>query len=276
MPRTRRVRIRPGLELGGGGPIVFIGGPCVIESEKTLLETCGRLAEICGELGIGFVFKTSYDKANRTSVRSYRGPGLRAGLRAVEKVKKKFGVPALLDVHKESECGPAAEVAEILQIPAFLCRQTDLIQAAARTRRVVNIKKGQFLSPSDARYAAEKVTSAGNPNVTLTERGASFGYGNLVVDMRSLQIIREFGIPAIFDATHSVQMPGAGGKTAGDRRFVPALSRAAVAAGIDGLFMEVHPNPARAKSDAANQMPLASVRGLLRDLIEIDRVVKSK
>ncbi len=268
------MKIRDGLTLGGGAPLIFIGGPCVIENEKMLMATAAGLAEICDDLGIGFVFKTSYDKANRTSGRSFRGPGLKAGARMVEKIKKRLGVAVLLDVHKESECKPAAEVADILQIPAFLCRQTDLIRAAARTRRVINIKKGQFLTPADAKFAAEKVTSAGNPRVTVTERGSSFGYGNLVVDMRSIQIIRELGIPAIFDATHSVQMSGAGGKTAGDRKFVPALARAAVAAGVDGIFMEVHPNPDRAKSDAANQMPLSQVRALLKDLIEIDRLVK--
>lgn len=276
MKSPRLVPVRPGVVLGGGRPFVFIGGPCVIENEKMLMSTAERLGEICEDLGVGFVFKTSYDKANRTSVGSYRGPGLRAGLRMVEKIKRRWDMPVLLDVHKESECGPAAEVAEILQIPAFLCRQTDLIQRAARTGRVINIKKGQFLTPADARFAAEKVTTTGNPNVTVTERGASFGYGNLVVDMRSIQIIREFGIPTIFDATHSVQMPGAGGKTAGDRRFVPALSRAAVAAGVDGVFMEVHPNPDRAQSDAANQMPLSAIRPLLKNLIEIDRLVKKR
>jgi len=262
--------------MGGGRPLVFIGGPCVIESERMLMRTAESLADVCESLGIGFVFKTSYDKANRTSVRSFRGVGIRAGLKMVESVKRRLGVPILLDVHKESECGPVSAVADILQIPAFLCRQTDLIQSAARTRRVVNIKKGQFLPPTDAPYVAEKVTSTGNPNVTFTERGASFGYGNLVVDLRSIQIIREFGFPAIFDATHSVQMPGAAGKTGGDRRFVPLLSRAAVAAGVDGLFMEVHPNPDRAKSDSANQMPLSHMRTLLRELIEIDRLVKSR
>lgn len=271
---TRQVPVRPGVVLGGGRPIVFIGGPCVIENEKMLMTTAAGLAEICEDIGLAFVFKTSYDKANRTSGTSYRGPGLKAGLRMVEKVKRRFDVPVLLDVHDKSECAPAAQVAEILQIPAFLCRQTDLILAAARTGRVVNIKKGQFLTPADARYAADKAISAGNPNVTVTERGASFGYGNLVVDMRAIQIIRELGIPTIFDATHSVQMPGAGGKTAGDRRFVPGLCRAAVAAGVDGVFMEVHPDPARAKSDAANQMPLSEIRPLLEDLVEIDRLIK--
>ena len=254
--------------------MVFIGGPCVIENEKMLMATAEGLAEMCEEVGIGFVFKTSYDKANRTSGKSYRGPGLRAGLRMVSRVKRRLDVPILLDVHKESECAPAAEVAEILQIPAFLCRQTDLIRAAAMTRRVVNIKKGQFLTPTDAQFAAEKVFAAGNTKVVITERGASFGYGNLVVDMRAIQIIRDFGIPAIFDATHSVQMPGAGGKTSGDRKFVPTLARAASAAGVDGIFMEVHPDPDTARSDAANQMPLSQIRPLLKKLVEIDRVVK--
>ncbi|MBI4178617.1 3-deoxy-8-phosphooctulonate synthase [bacterium] len=274
MSAPRTVPVRPGVVLGGGRPAVFIGGPCVIEDDRMLMRTAEGLAEICEDLGIGFIFKTSYDKANRTSGGSFRGPGLREGIRLVERVKKRLGVAVLLDVHKEEECGPAADVADVLQIPAFLCRQTDLIRAAAKTGRVVNIKKGQFLSPEDARFAAAKVTSAGNPRVTVTERGATFGYGNLVVDMRSIEVIRDLGIPVIFDATHSVQMPGAGGKTGGDRRFVPVLARAAVAAGVDGIFMEVHPNPGRAKSDAANQMPLSGMRRLLKSLIDIDRLVK--
>lgn len=272
--KIREVPIRPGVVLGGGRPFVFFGGPCVIENEKMVLRTAEHLAEVCEDLGIGFVFKTSYDKANRTSVRSYRGPGLDAGLRIMKRVKRELHVATLLDVHQPSECDPAAEVADVLQIPAFLCRQTDLIRAAARTCRAVNIKKGQFMSPTDAPYMAEKVTSTGNFRVSITERGSTFGYGNLVVDMRSFEVIRGFGLPVIFDATHSVQMPGAGGQTSGDRRFIPLLARAAVAAGIDGLYMEVHPDPARAKSDAANQMPISQVKPLLRELIAIDRCVK--
>ncbi len=268
------VPVCPGVVLGGRRRFVFIGGPCVIENDSMAMRTAEMLAETCELLGVAFVFKTSYDKANRTSGRSFRGPGLHAGLKTLAKVKGKLGVPVLVDVHQVSECEAAAEVAEVLQIPAFLCRQTDLIQAAARTGRVVNIKKGQFLNPTDVCYSAEKALLAGSRKVCVTERGATFGYGNLVVDMRSIQIIREFGIPVIFDATHSVQMPGAGGKTGGDRRFVPTLARSAVAAGVDGVFMEVHPDPDRAKSDAANQMPLSSIRQLLRDLIDIDRVIK--
>lgn len=274
MKTTRQIHITKNLVIGGNRPFVLFAGPCVIENERMLWRTASELKKICRSLGVGFVFKSSYDKANRTSAGAFRGPGLAAGVEILRRLKAKLNVPILLDVHKEEECEAAAEVAEVLQIPAFLCRQTDLIQAAARTGRVVNIKKGQFLSPTDAPYAAEKASVAGNRRVIFTERGASFGYGNLVVDMRALQIVRDSGIPVVFDATHSVQMPGAGGMTAGDRRFVPVLARAAVAAGVDGLFMEVHPSPSSAKSDAANQIPLGQVRALLKDLVEIDRVVK--
>ena len=254
---------------GPDAPLFVIAGPCVIESEKLVLQTAETLAGACAELGLPFIFKASFDKANRTAGDSFRGPGLQRGLAILAKVKRRFGVPVLTDVHEVGQCKPAAEVCDALQIPAFLCRQTDLIQAAARTGRCVNLKKGQFLSPWDMRHAIAKVEAAGGKNILVTERGNSFGYGNLVVDMRSLAILRELGWPVVFDATHSVQMPGAGpaGKvTGGDRRMVPVLARAAVAAGCDGIFFETHPAPARARSDAASQFPLARARALLETL----------
>ncbi len=267
--------IRAGnLTLGGNhAPLFVIAGPCVIENEAMVMRTAETLAEICADLALPFIFKCSYDKANRTAGDSFRGPGLKRGLAVLAKVKNKLGVPILTDVHEISHCRPAAEVCDVLQIPAFLCRQTDLIQAAARTRRCINIKKGQFLAPTDARHAVAKVEATGNHNLMLTERGTTFGYNNLVVDMRGLAIMRELGYPVVFDATHSVQMPGAGGYTGGDRRMAPVLARAAVAAGCDGIFLEAHPNPARAKSDAANQLPLTQVKGLLQTLRALHAVI---
>jgi len=267
------------LNLGGAGaPLFIIAGPCVIENETLVLRTAQRLVEICDSLGLPLVFKCSFDKANRTAGDSFRGPGLRKGLAILAKVKRQFGVPVLTDVHEITQCQPAAEVCDILQIPAFLSRQTDLIQAAARTKRCVNIKKGQFLAPWDMRHAIAKVTAAGGKSIILTERGSSFGYGNLVTDMRSLPLMREYGWPVVFDATHSVQMPGGGatGKiTGGDRRMAPVLARAAVAAGCDGVFIETHPTPDKAKSDAANQIALADMPALLTMLRDIHRVVQS-
>jgi 2-dehydro-3-deoxyphosphooctonate aldolase (KDO 8-P synthase) len=261
--------------LGGQGrPLFVIAGPCVIENEAMVLRTAAKLAEICEDLAIPFIFKCSFDKANRTAGDSFRGPGLKRGLAILAKVKKRLGVPVLTDVHEIAQCKPASEVCDVLQIPAFLCRQTDLIQAAARTGRCVNVKKGQFLAPSDMHNAIQKITAVGGRSILLTERGSSFGYNNLVADMRSLPIMREFGWPVVFDATHSVQSPGGGGKfTSGDRRMAPVLARAAVAAGCDGVFFEAHPNPDRALSDAANQLPLSEVGPLLEILCNIQSVL---
>jgi 2-dehydro-3-deoxyphosphooctonate aldolase (KDO 8-P synthase) len=265
------------LTLGGKNkPLFVIAGPCVIENEAMVMQTAEALAEICADLALPFIFKCSYDKANRTARDSFRGPGLKRGLAILAKVKKKLGVPILTDVHEVDHCRPAAEVADVLQIPAFLCRQTDLVQAAARTKRCVNVKKGQFLTPWDMRNVIDKITAVGGRNVILTERGSSFGYNNLVADMRSIVLMRELGWPVVFDATHSVQMPGGGrgGKeTGGDRRMAPVLSRAAVAAGCDGIFLEAHPNPSRAKSDAASQLPLSQVKALLQTLRDIHETV---
>ncbi len=265
------------LTLGGErAPLFVIAGPCVIENERMTLLIAETLTEICDDLDLPLIFKASYDKANRTARDSFRGPGLKRGLAVLAKVKRSFGLPILTDVHEIAHCKPAAEVADVLQIPAFLCRQTDLIQAAARTKRCVNVKKGQFLAPWDMRNIIDKITAVGGHNILLTERGSSFGYNNLVADMRSLAIMREFGWPVVFDATHSVQMPGGGqgGKfTGGDRRMALVLARAAVAAGCDGVFLEAHPNPDRALSDAASQLPLREVAKLLRTLRDIRAVV---
>lgn len=266
------------LTLGGTGSSLFIiAGPCVIESEKLVMETAEKLTGICEELKLPLIFKSSYDKANRTAGDSFRGPGLKGGLAILKRVKRKFGLPVLTDVHEVAHCKPASEVCDVLQIPAFLCRQTDLIQAAAKTGRCVNIKKGQFLAPWDMRNAVDKVTAAGGKSILLTERGTTFGYGNLVTDMRSLPIMRELGWPVVFDGTHSVQMPGGGptGRiTGGDRRMAPVLARAAVASGCDGVFFEVHPNPDKAKSDAANQLPLAEIKPLLSLLRDIHSLIQ--
>ncbi len=271
--------IRVGKLTFGGqrAPLFVIAGPCVIESETMVMKTAETLAEICSDLGLPLIFKCSYDKANRTAGDSFRGPGLKRGLAILGKVKRKLGLPILTDVHEAAHCSDAAEVADVLQIPAFLSRQTDLIQAAARTKRCVNVKKGQFLAPWDMRNAIEKILAAGGRNIMLTERGSSFGYNNLVADMRSLALMREFGWPVVFDATHSVQMPGAGGGgrlTGGDRRMVPVLARAAVAAGCDGIFLETHPNPDKALSDAASQLPLAQIKDLLRILRDLHALLR--
>ncbi|MBM4031143.1 MAG: 3-deoxy-8-phosphooctulonate synthase [Planctomycetes bacterium] len=268
--RHRRVLIAPGVEVGWERPLLLIAGPCVIESERQCHTLAARLKEIAAEAGLPFVFKASFDKANRSSVASYRGPGLERGLGILASVKAKRGVAVLTDIHETHHAEPAAQVADVLQIPAFLCRQTDLIQAAARTGRVVNLKKGQFLAPEDMGNAIEKVLAAGGKGVILTERGTSFGYHNLVVDMRSLAILRRFGWPVVFDATHSVQLPGgAGTHSGGQREFVPVLARAAAAVGIDGLFVEVAADPSKAKSDAANSLPLRELPALLRTVKRI-------
>lgn len=263
-------------EIGGNRPLVLIAGPCVIESEDQVRKTIEGLKEITGEINIPFIFKSSYDKANRTSIKSYRGLGLGKGLEILEKVKREFDIPLLVDVHQIEEVKLVSKVADILQVPAFLCRQTDLIISIAKTGKPINIKKGQFLAPWDMQNVIEKIESTGNKNILLTERGSCFGYNNLVVDMKSLPIIRSFGYPVVFDATHSVQKPGGKGTTtAGEREYVPFLAQAAVATGIDGLFLEVHPQPEKALSDGPNMIRLSRVKELLEKLIKIDKVVKT-
>jgi len=259
--------------LGGGHPLVLIGGPCVIESEGHAVELGLAIAAIARRCGVPYIFKASFDKANRTSVQSYRGPGLAEGLRILAEVKARVGAPVLTDIHEPAQAAPVAEVADILQIPAFLCRQTDLLLAAAATGRAVNVKKGQFLAPQDIRHAIDKVTSTGNLRVIVTERGATFGYHNLVVDMRAFPIIRGFGYPVVFDVTHSLQLPGAGdGVTAGQAEYIDTLAPAGVAAGVDGVFLEIHDHPARARSDALNALALNRLEPLLRLLTRIDAV----
>jgi len=263
------------IKIGGNNPFVLIAGPCVIESEKLALEVASFVKRICDGLEIPYIFKSSYDKANRTSIRSFRGPGLEKGIKVLAKVKEEVGVPVLSDVHLPEEAEVAGEVLDVLQIPAFLCRQTDLVLAVARIGKPVNVKKGQFLAPYDVKYIIEKIESVGNRKILLTERGTTFGYNNLVVDFRSLPIMKETGYPVVFDATHSVQLPGGrGGSSGGDRRFVPFLARAAIAVGIDALFMEVHPEPDRALSDGPNMLPLDDLENLLAVLKEIDAIVK--
>jgi len=250
--------------MGKGNPLVLIAGPCVIENEDITFATAGKLKEICNDLGIALIFKSSYDKANRTSISSYRGPGLRQGLQILSRVKSQFSVPVLSDVHSVQEVKPAAEVLDVLQIPAFLSRQTDLILAASETGKPVNVKKGQFLTPWDVKNIIDKFISTGNRNLFITERGASFGYNNLVVDFRGVPVIRSFGYPVIFDVTHSLQLPGGqGSSSGGQREFALPMARAAVAAGVDGLFIEVHPNPEQALSDASTMVPLQEVKELL-------------
>jgi 2-dehydro-3-deoxyphosphooctonate aldolase (KDO 8-P synthase) len=271
---TRQVTVQ-GVTIGGGEPFALIAGPCVIESEASTLDAAERLKRICADLSIPFIFKSSYDKANRSSASSFRGPGITEGLRILARVKSELFLPILSDVHRFEELAPAGEVLDVIQIPAFLSRQTDLLVAAARTGRIVNIKKGQFLAPWDIKNAITKVESAGNKNILITERGVSFGYNNLVVDMRSLPIMRSFGCPVVFDATHSVQIPGgAGTASSGDRQFVAPLTRAAVAAGVDALFMEVHACPDKALCDGPNMLSLDELPALLRQAQEIDRIVK--
>jgi 2-dehydro-3-deoxyphosphooctonate aldolase (KDO 8-P synthase) len=262
--------------LGGGAPLVVIAGPCVIESVEHVLETARALKAITADAGLPLIFKASFDKANRTSNRSFRGPGLDQGLAALARVKSEVGVSVLTDIHDVAQAGPVSEVADVLQIPAFLCRQTDLIVAAARTGRAVNIKKGQFLAPDDIRHAAAKVTAEGNPNVFVTERGTSFGYHNLVVDMRAFPIMRELGLAVVFDVTHSLQLPGGGdGVTAGLAQYIAPLARAGVAAGVDGVFLEVHEEPSRARSDAQNALKLDLLAPLLGALKAIDGIARA-
>ena len=257
--------------------LVLIAGPCVIESEKLCLRIAETLASMIQRLPITYIFKASYDKANRTSTKSFRGPGLESGLKVLARVKRELRVPVLTDVHTEIGAQAAAEVVDILQIPAFLCRQTDLIEAAVRTGRIVNIKKGQFLSPTEMGKVVEKATAAGGDKLLVTERGTTFGYNNLVADMRSIPIMRSFGFPVIFDATHSVQLPGGGGdKSSGQREFAPVLARCAVAAGADGLFIETHPSPDTALSDGPNMIPLRDMPGLLDILCRVRQAVRRK
>ncbi|MDD2320166.1 MAG: 3-deoxy-8-phosphooctulonate synthase [Geobacteraceae bacterium] len=263
------------VKIGGNRPLVLIAGPCVIESEILTLRAAERLMTICNGISIPLVFKASYDKANRTSATAFRGPGMREGLRILAKVKESLGLPVLTDVHSIEEVSLVAEVADVLQIPAFLCRQTDLIEAAARSGRVVNIKKGQFLAPWDMRNVVDKALAAGNSQLMLTERGVSFGYNNLVSDMRSLPIMRQTGYPVVYDATHSVQLPGGlGGSSGGQREFVEYLARAAVATGVDGIFLEVHEDPEKALCDGPNSIRLDDLPVLLKKLKAIDAIVK--
>ena len=270
------------ITIGGGAPLVLIGGPCAIEDEKHALMTAERLAKIAADRRVSFIYKSSYDKANRSSINSYRGPGLREGLRILRKVRDTLRLPVLADVHQVSEVSPAAEVLDVLQIPAFLCRQTDLVLAVAQTGKPVNVKKGQFVAPGDMKNVVDKILSVGNRSILLTERGASFGYHNLVVDMRGLAIMRALGFPVVFDATHSVQLPGgAGDRSGGERQYVPALARAAVAFGVDALFMEMHEDPdrtlpdGRPLSDGPNMLRIDDLPRLLQQLQAIESAVRA-
>lgn len=255
------------IQFGPGAPLFLIAGPCVIESEAHATGMAEKLGAIAGELGVPYIFKASFDKANRSSAASYRGPGMKEGLRILAVIKKRTGLAVLTDIHDVSQVGPVAEVCDILQIPAFLCRQTDLLEAAGKSGRIVNLKKGQFLSPWDIGNAAEKIAAAGNRKIILTERGASFGYQNLVVDMRSFPIMRKLGYPVVFDVTHSVQLPGGQGTSSGGQpEFIEPLARAGTAAGIDGIFLEVHDNPSKALSDGANALPLDQFLALLQKI----------
>lgn len=262
--------------VGPGNPFLLIAGPCVLESEEIALQTASFVQEVTARLGISFVFKASFDKANRTSLSSFRGPGLDEGLEILGRIRQKLNVPVISDIHDVSQAKAAAEVLDILQIPAFLCRQTDLLVAAAKTGKVISVKKGQFLAPWDMEHAVAKIKQSGNDKVLLTERGASFGYNNLVVDMRSIPIMRGLGCPVIYDATHSVQLPGgAGGSSGGQRQFIAPLTKAAAAVGIDGLFMEVHPNPDKALCDGPNSLPLHELESLVRQILAIHECLKS-
>jgi len=260
--------------VGGNNPLVLIAGPCVIEGRAACLSLAGRLVSLARKEKIPFIFKASYDKANRSSIRSYRGLGMAKGLEILAEIKEKYGVPVLTDVHSVAEVGPVSRVVDVIQIPAFLCRQTDLVVAAGESGRPVNLKKGQFLAPWDVRHIIEKIVSTGNRKILITERGTSFGYNNLVADMRSLLVLKEMGYPVVFDATHSVQKPGgAGFRSSGDGRWAPALARAAVATGCDAVFLETHVNPEKALSDADNAVPLSGLSGLWKTLRKIDNEV---
>jgi len=272
--RMKAIKIK-NFEIGGDGDLVWIAGPCVIESEKHCLSVAEHCARIVAEKGIPFIFKASFDKANRSSLNSYRGPGVQEGLKVLAKVKEQFGFPILTDIHCRDQVAPVAEVADILQIPAFLCRQTDLLVAAAQSGKVVNIKKGQFLAPWDAQNIVAKLVEAGTELILLTERGVSFGYNNLVSDFRSLPLMRQWGYPVIYDATHSVQLPGGQGeRSGGQSEFVPMLARAAAAVGCEGLFLEVHENPAKALSDGPNALDLKLLPDLIDQVLAINEIVK--
>jgi 2-dehydro-3-deoxyphosphooctonate aldolase (KDO 8-P synthase) len=275
MPVVREVPIGP-LFCGGSRPLLFIAGPCVIESHEHTMSVAESLAQIAEKLGVPLVFKSSFDKANRTSSRSFRGLGLQEGMKILDSIRRKTGLPVTADVHDESQVAAAAEVCDLIQIPAFLARQTDLVQAAARTGRTINVKKGQFMAPWDMKNVAAKVREAGNEKLLLTERGTTFGYGMLVNDMRAIPWMQDIGYPVIFDATHSVQTPGAlGDKTGGDRRMVPYLARAAVAAGCNGVFLETHPNPDAAPSDGPNMLPLSEVPAFIRTCLALREALNS-
>jgi 2-dehydro-3-deoxyphosphooctonate aldolase (KDO 8-P synthase) len=263
------------IKIGKGNPLALIAGPCVIESEQLCLSTAKTIKEICRKLGIPFIFKSSFDKANRTSLNSFRGPGFKKGLRVLSRIKRELNIPLLSDVHCQEQVKPAAEVLDIIQIPAFLCRQTDLLLAAGKTGKAINIKKGQFLAPADVLPIIKKVESTGNNNILITERGVSFGYNNLVSDFRALDIMRDFGYPVFYDATHSVQLPsGLGKASGGERRFVPGLCRAAVACGCDGLFIEVHPEPDKALCDGPNMIDLKQLEALLKQVKKIEGILE--
>ena len=270
--QTREIKIGP-LSIGGGNPIAIIAGPCVIESEKHALKTAAQLKRAFADAGIPFIYKSSYEKANRSSIHSFRGPGLKEGLRILHKVKEELDVPILSDIHKEEEVDPAAAVLDVLQIPAFLCRQTDLIVKAAKTGKPVNVKKGQFLAPWDMKNVVDKIRECGNDNIMVTERGFMLGYNNMVVDMRSLVLMREFGYPVVYDCTHSLQLPGGQGTTSGGQReLVPPLTRGAVAVGCDMLFMEVHPDPDNAPSDGPNMLKFDRLPALLKQIKDLDQL----
>jgi 2-dehydro-3-deoxyphosphooctonate aldolase (KDO 8-P synthase) len=274
MSATREITLGS-LRLGGGNPLFLIAGPCVIESEAHARMMAEKIAKIAADAGVPYIFKASYDKANRSSVKAFRGPGAKEGLRILGKIKTDLHVPVLTDIHDASQAAPAAEVCDVLQIPAFLARQTDLLIAAGKTGRIINIKKAQFLSPWDMSNVAEKVASTGNTKIILTERGASFGYQNLVVDMRSFPVMQKTGYPVVYDVTHSVQLPGGQGHASGGQpEFIEPLARAGVAAGVDGIFLETHDNPAAALSDGANALPLAQLPGLLAKLKELGAMVR--
>ena len=271
---TKRVKVG-NIEIGAGRPLAVIAGPCVIESRESALRHAALLKAAADRVGVPYIFKSSYDKANRSSVDSYRGPGLGKGLEILAEVKQKTGVPVLTDVHEREQVASVREVADVLQIPAFLCRQTDFVVAVAQSGKVVNVKKGQFLAPWDIGNIVDKILSANNDQILLTERGASFGYNNLVSDMRSLVVMRELGYPVVFDATHSLQLPGGLGKASGgERKYIGPLARAGVAVGVDALFMEVHENPDQALSDGPNSLPLGEFEGVLRIVKEIDGILK--
>ena len=271
---TKKIKLG-NVTVGGGAPLVLIAGPCVIEGPQRTLHIGRAVAEIAARLGMPYIFKASFDKANRSSFSAFRGPGLTEGLRILADIKQELGVPVLSDIHETAQVAPAAQVLDVLQIPAFLCRQTDLLHAAAQSGLPVNVKKGQFLSPAEMKNVVDKLEQSGCRSILLTERGSSFGYNNLVVDMRSLSILRSYGYPVVFDATHSVQLPGGGGdRSAGQREFVPVLSRAAAAVGIDALFLEVHDDPAQALSDGPNMVPVGELEALLTQVLAVDQSIR--